>query len=134
GERLTRERREIEKQAAHDPLTGLHNRRLFEERLNHEFERAKRYGRPLSVLMIDVDDFKNVNDRHGHQFGDVVLKRIAQAIAGRTRKSDISARYGGEEFVVLLPEIALEGAAQAAEKLRQEIGALDFETETVGPF
>jgi len=134
GERLTRQRREIEKQAAHDPLTGLHNRRLFEERLNHEFERARRYGRPLSVLMIDVDDFKKVNDCHGHDCGDVVLKGVAQAIAERTRKSDISARYGGEEFIVLLPEIALDGAVQAAEKLRQQIGSLKFETDAVGSF
>jgi diguanylate cyclase (GGDEF)-like protein len=134
GERLTRQRREIEKQAAHDPLTGLHNRRLFEERLNHEFERARRYGRPLSVLMIDVDDFKKVNDCHGHDCGDVVLKGVAQAIAERTRKSDISARYGGEEFIVLLPEIALDGAVQAAEKLRQQIGSLKFETDAVGAF
>lgn len=134
GERLTKQRREIEKQASHDPLTGLHNRRLFEERLNLEFERARRYGRPLSVLMIDVDNFKKINDQHGHPCGDVVLKRIAQAIAGRTRKSDISARYGGEEFVVLLPEIALDGALQAAEKLRQEIAALSFEADSVGCF
>jgi diguanylate cyclase (GGDEF)-like protein len=134
GERLTKQRREIEKQAAHDPLTGLHNRRLFEERLNHEFERAKRYGRPLAVLMLDVDNFKKINDQHGHQCGDVVLKRVAQAIAERTRKSDISARYGGEEFVVLLPEIALDGAMLAAEKLRQEIGALSFEADAVGSF
>jgi diguanylate cyclase (GGDEF)-like protein len=134
GERLTKQRREIEKQAAHDPLTGLHNRRLFEERLNHEFERARRYGRPLSVLMVDVDNFKKINDQHGHQCGDVVLKRVAQAIAERTRKSDISARYGGEEFVVLLPEIALDGALLAAEKLRQAIGALGFEADTVGSF
>jgi diguanylate cyclase (GGDEF)-like protein len=124
GERLTRERREMEKQAAHDALTGLHNRRTFEERLAHEFERAKRYGRPMSILMIDVDNFKSINDNYGHPCGDVVLQRIAQVIAGRTRKADIAARYGGEEFVVLLPEIGLEGGVQTGEKLRQEIAAM----------
>ncbi|HTM06904.1 MAG TPA: diguanylate cyclase [Verrucomicrobiae bacterium] len=130
GERLTRQRREIEKQAAHDALTGLHNRRLFEERLNHEFERARRYGRPLSVLMVDVDDFKKINDQHGHHCGDAVLKGIAAAIGDKTRKSDISARYGGEEFIVLLPEIPLEGGVQAAEKLRQAIASLQFAADS----
>ncbi len=127
GERLTRERREIETQAARDPLTGLHNRRTFEERLSHEFERAKRYSRPMSILMIDVDDFKNINDRHGHPCGDRVLRRVAEVIGARTRKVDIAARYGGEEFVVLLPEIGLEGGIQAGEKLRQEIAAIRFD-------
>ncbi len=127
GERLTQQRREMEKQAVHDPLTGLHNRRMFEERLNHEFERAKRYGRPMSVLMIDVDDFKAINDKYGHHCGDLVLQKIAAVIGGRTRKADIAARYGGEEFVVLLPEISLEGGVQAGEKLRQDIAALCFD-------
>jgi diguanylate cyclase (GGDEF)-like protein len=134
GERLTRQRREIEKQAAHDPLTGLHNRRLFEERLNNEFERSKRYGRPMTVLMIDVDNFKNINDVHGHPCGDAVLKGVAQTIVDKTRKSDISARYGGEEFIVLLPEVALDGGVLAAEKLRQGIGALSFTPDSGAPF
>ncbi|HEY1268100.1 MAG TPA: diguanylate cyclase [Candidatus Binatia bacterium] len=133
GERLTRERHEIETQAAHDPLTGLHNRRTFEERLSHEFERAKRYSRPLSILMIDVDNFKNINDSHGHPCGDRVLRRIAEVIGARTRKADIAARYGGEEFVVLLPEIGLEGGVQAGEKLRQEIAAIRFDDNNVSP-
>jgi diguanylate cyclase (GGDEF)-like protein len=124
GERLTQQRREMEKQAAHDALTGLHNRRTFEEHLTNEFERAKRYGRPMSILMIDVDNFKNINDNYGHPCGDLVLQRVAEVIAGRTRKADIAARYGGEEFVVLLPEVGLEGGVQAGEKLRQEIAAI----------
>jgi len=133
GERLTRQRREMEKQAAHDALTGLHNRRTFEERLTHEFERAKRYGRPMSILMIDVDDFKAINDNYGHPCGDLVLQRIAEVIAGRTRKADIAARYGGEEFVVLLPEIGLEGGVQAGEKLRQEIAAVRVDNHADTP-
>lgn len=132
GERLTHQRKEMEKQAAHDPLTGLHNRRMFEERMGHEFERARRYGRPLSVLMLDVDDFKKINDRYGHHWGDVVLQAVARVMGERTRKSDISARYGGEEFILMLPEIALEGAMQAAEKLRQEIASLKFDPDS-GP-
>ena len=134
GERLTRQRREIEKQAAHDPLTGLHNRRLFEERLNNEFERSKRYGRPMTVLMIDVDNFKKINDMHGHQCGDAVLKGVAQTIVDKTRKSDISARYGGEEFIVLLPEVALDGGVLAAEKLRQGIAGLSFNPDLGASF
>lgn len=132
GERLTRQRREMEKHAAHDPLTGLHNRRMFDERLNHEFERGKRYSRPLSILMLDVDDFKKINDKYGHHWGDVVLQAIARVIGERTRKSDISARYGGEEFVLMLPEVALEGGALAGEKLRQEIASLKFDPDS-GP-
>ena len=132
GERLTYQRREMAEEAAHDPLTGLYNRRMFEERLSHEFGRAQRYGRPLSVLMIDVDGFKLVNDRYGHDWGDIVLKEVARVLREKTRKSDIPVRYGGEEFVLMLPEVALEGAAQAAEKIRQEIKELKFNPDS-GP-
>ncbi len=134
AERLTYQRREMEKQAARDPLTRLYNRRMFEERLSHEFDRAKRYGRPLSILMLDVDDFKNVNDRYGHDWGDVVLKAVARTLRERTRKSDIPVRYGGEEFILMLPEVALEGARQAAEKIRQEIRSLRFSPDSAPPF
>lgn len=134
GERLTRERRQMEKQAAHDSLTGLHNRRTFEERLTHEFARTQRYGRPLSILMMDIDDFKKINDQHGHDWGDAVIKGVAKVLAERTRQSDISARYGGEEFIVLLPEVALDGAILAGEKLRQEIAGLKFEPESAAVF
>jgi len=130
GERLTHQRREMAEEAAHDPLTGLYNRRMFEERLSHEFGRAQRYGRPLSVLMIDVDGFKLVNDRYGHDWGDIVLKEVARVLREKTRKSDIPVRYGGEEFVLMLPEVALEGAAQAAEKIRQEIKELKFNPDS----
>ncbi|HEY2990641.1 MAG TPA: diguanylate cyclase, partial [Candidatus Binatia bacterium] len=135
GERLTHQRREMEQQAAHDPLTGLYNRRMFEERLAHEFARTKRYGgRPLSILMIDADDFKNINDKYGHDWGDIVLKGVARVIGERTRKTDISARYGGEEFILMLPEVGLEGALHAGEKLRQEITGLQFEPQSADPF
>jgi diguanylate cyclase (GGDEF)-like protein len=134
GERLTRERRQMERQAAHDSLTGLHNRWMFEERLTHEFARTQRYGRPLSILMMDIDDFKKINDQYGHDWGDVVIKGVAKVLAERTRKTDISARYGGEEFIVLLPEVALDGAILAGEKLRQEIAGLKFEPVSAAVF
>jgi diguanylate cyclase (GGDEF)-like protein len=126
GERLTYQRRAMEKQASNDPLTGLYNRRIFEEKLSDEFGRATRYRRPLSLLMIDVDDFKQVNDQYGHHWGDAVLREIARILKDKTRKSDTPVRYGGEEFTLILPEVALEGALQAAEKLRAEIGRTVF--------
>ena len=110
-----------------DPLTGLYNRRYFIEKLEGEFERATRYDRPLSVLMADIDDFKSVNDNHGHDAGDFVLKKIAGVLKAKTRKTDIQVRYGGEEFIVLLPEINLDGAIQAGIKLRHEIKKLVFD-------
>jgi diguanylate cyclase (GGDEF)-like protein/putative nucleotidyltransferase with HDIG domain len=134
GERLTRERQQMEKQAAHDSLTGLHNRRTFEERLAHEFARTQRYGHPLSILMLDIDNFKKVNDQYGHHWGDMVIKDVGKVLGERTRKSDIAARYGGEEFIVLLPEVPLDGAILAGEKLRQEIAALKFAPENAAPF
>jgi diguanylate cyclase (GGDEF)-like protein len=134
GERLTLQRRQMEREAAHDPLTGLYNRRTFEERYAHEFARGQRYGRPLSILMIDIDDFKKINDQYGHDQGDVVIRSVARVLGERMRKSDISARYGGEEFIVLLPEVALDGALQAGEKIRQEISGLKFAPPTADPF
>jgi diguanylate cyclase (GGDEF)-like protein len=134
GERLTLQRRQMEQQAAHDPLTGLYNRRSFEERFTHEFARTQRYGRPLSILMIDIDDFKQINDQYGHDQGDVVIKSVARVLDERMRKSDISARYGGEEFIVLLPEVPLDGALQAGEKIRQEISGLKFEPSSANSF
>jgi diguanylate cyclase (GGDEF)-like protein len=127
GERLTHQRQEVERQAVRDPLTGLYNRRMLEERLNDEFDRAKRYQRPLSLLMIDIDNFKQVNDVYGHDWGDAVLQKIAQRLREKTRKSDIPVRYGGDEFVMVLPETTLRGALHAAEKIRQETKSVVFD-------
>jgi len=124
----------MERQASYDPLTSLYNRRSFEERLPGEFERAKRYNRPLALLLLDVDDFKQVNDTYGHDWGDAVLKEVGRVLRERTRKSDIAARYGGEEFVMILPEIEAEGARQAAEKIRQEIKSVTFKPDSRPPF
>ncbi|MBI4527152.1 MAG: diguanylate cyclase [Deltaproteobacteria bacterium] len=133
GEKLIRQRRELERLASRDHLTGLYNRRFFVEMFGEQFERSKRYGRPLSILMIDIDNFKSVNDGHGHDVGDLVLKKIAGVLRARTRKSDIQVRYGGEEFIVVLSEIGLEGAIQAGLKLCQEIKKLVFTTPS-SPF
>ncbi|MBV1889497.1 MAG: GGDEF domain-containing protein [Gammaproteobacteria bacterium] len=104
-----------------DPLTALNNRRFFEQRLDEEFERAQRNQRPLCCLMIDVDHFKEVNDIHGHQAGDLVLQRISTVMAGQMRNTDVLARYGGEEFVVLLPETAAATAKDVAQRLRMGV-------------
>lgn len=104
-----------------DDLTGLHNRRHLFGRFEEEFERAKRYGKTLSCVMIDIDDFKSVNDRFGHQKGDTVLRLIADIIRSHSRISDTVARYGGEEFVMLLPETDAAGAQFVAEKVRRVV-------------
>lgn len=133
GARLIYQRREIEHRAAHDSLTGLYNRRTFEERLSDEFDRATRYQHPLSLLMIDIDDFKQVNDTDGHDWGDAVLKRITEVLRRITRKSDIPVRYGGEEFVLILPEINLADAFQVGEKICQAVKAEVFNREPPSP-
>lgn len=112
-----------------DALTGLYNRRYFFYRLNSEIQRAKRYGRTLSLLVLDVDDFKTFNDRHGHLAGDELLRDLAVRIASTIRRSDtkpsyevdIACRYGGEEFAVILPEAASAQGAVAAERIRTNI-------------
>ena len=104
-----------------DPLSGIFNRRYFNERYDTEFMRAARYQRPLSVIMLDLDHFKKFNDTHGHLLGDKVLRMAAQVLEESIRKADILARYGGEEFVIVLPEIDQAHGRQVAEKLRRAI-------------
>lgn len=106
-----------------DPLTSLRNRRAFDERLGEAFEHARRYGRALSLAIVDVDRFKTINDMHGHDTGDAVLRGVAKTIGSRTRQTDFAARVGGEEFAILLPETALFEALQFGEKLRASIAA-----------
>lgn len=124
---------QLEKLAATDSLTGLWNRRALFDALGVEFRRAERYGRNLSVLMIDLDNFKQANDLGGHAFGDYVLSATAKVIREHLRESDIAGRYGGEEFVVILPETDGEHAAPAAEKLRAAIEAFEFRTSHFPP-
>ena len=121
--------RAVERQAVTDDLTGLANRRQFYDVLGREFERAHRFGTPLSLILLDVDDFKRINDAHPmkHLAGDAVLRAVADAVAGHTRDIDLAARYGGEEFAVLLPQTDHEGAVRLAERLRLAVAHSEVE-------
>lgn len=107
-----------QKAAVTDPLTEVFNRRGFFDLCEREFERARRYKRPVSIMMYDLDHFKKLNDTFGHAVGDFVLKEIAQRCFRSLRKVDVIGRFGGEEFVILLPETMLENACQVAERIR----------------
>jgi diguanylate cyclase (GGDEF)-like protein len=104
-----------------ETITGVSNNRYFWERLESELSRAKRYGRPLAVLMADVDDFKRYNDQHGHLTGDRVLRDVAQALDSVRRSMDTVARYGGEEFGMILPEASGIKAFEIAQRLRDSV-------------
>ena len=117
--------RMLERQAITDGLTGLYNHRYFYERLNQEVARAQRYGLPLSLLMIDIDDFKHFNDRFGHPAGDLVLTEVGRILGSNLRAGiDIAARYGGEEFTIVLPNTAREGAHVVGARLAGRLSAL----------
>jgi diguanylate cyclase (GGDEF)-like protein/PAS domain S-box-containing protein len=120
---------QLRKLAVTDELTGLRNRRSFEERLVMEFSMARRRKRELSVLLIDVDDFKTINDRWGHAAGDEVLRRLGMILRTTVRLPDLPARYGGEEFVVLLPESGEESAMGLARRVMQRVASEDWENE-----
>jgi diguanylate cyclase (GGDEF)-like protein len=113
--------RQLRDAAETDLLTGVYNHRHLQDRVRHETARAGRTGTPLSVLMIDLDDFKRINDEHGHQAGDRVLRAIAGALRSAVRSSDVVARYGGDEFVVLMPDTDGPEAALVAERARQAV-------------
>jgi len=130
GSRVVQYQRHLEYQTLIDALTGLFNRRAFERKIEEEFERAKRYHHPLSLLIADIDNFKTINDTYGHHAGDHVLKGIAEALRDKSRRSDFASRYGGEEFVLILPETDLENALQAAKKMVAEIKGQSFGTPT----
>ena len=116
---LRRALERVRQLATTDELTGLHNRRFFLKRLAWEYNRAKRYRRPLACLMVDINRFKRVNDQLGHPIGDLVLTRVAQELRTALRGSDILARFGGDEFIIALPETTQSQAESVAEKLRQ---------------
>lgn len=111
-----------------DPLTGARNRDYFESHMNAELSYARRHRTDVSLLMFDLDHFKQVNDTYGHPAGDAVLVEVAQAVREMIRSEDVFARYGGEEFAVILRDIDLEGAALAAERLRKKLANLNIQT------
>lgn len=117
----------LEKLAMIDGLTGIPNRRNFDQRYESEWKRAVRDSQPLALIMADVDHFKKYNDKYGHGSGDACLRAVASAMqASLTRPGDMVARYGGEEFVALLPETGLKGALEVAERMRQQVLALNL--------
>lgn len=124
--RLQRSNRVLEQLSITDGLTRLNNHRSFQDHLTREIKRVHRSQEPLSLLMIDIDDFKALNDRFGHAAGDELLRRLAQIMTEAIRDTDMLARYGGEEFVVLTPDTGLEGAYRLAEKVRTAIAESSF--------
>lgn len=107
--------------ASFDSLTGLHNRGVFNMEIRREFDRARRYGRAISLLMLDIDHFKRFNDSYGHQTGDQVLREIGGLLSMNCRSNDLAARYGGEEFAIILPETPMESAIIKAERIRKTV-------------
>jgi diguanylate cyclase (GGDEF)-like protein len=109
-----------------DGLTQISNKRKFEDEAVREVARARRYGRPLSLLLFDVDRFKSINDEHGHLCGDFVLKEVVRIVSDFFRKEQVFARVGGDEFAVLTPEARLDGARILAERLRSRVASTEF--------
>lgn len=118
---LERQKRQLQRQSTEDALTGLANRRRFDQELARAFRLSKRSGQPLSVVICDIDDFKSINDRYSHQTGDAVLQAIARLLVQHSRKTDLVARYGGEEFALLLPNTPGDQALVVCEKIRRVI-------------
>jgi diguanylate cyclase (GGDEF)-like protein len=114
----------LQQQSIRDPLTGLFNRRFLEETLIREIRRAQRASTTVCVLMLDIDHFKQFNDRYGHAAGDVVLREFAAVLNDGSRGADVASRYGGEEFTVLLPDTTIEGARSKADKVLERTRAL----------
>ena len=129
---LEEKRQELLQLSRTDGLTGLINRRHFEERLAAEFSRSERYRAPLSCFLLDIDHFKKVNDTWGHPFGDVVLREVAGVARRALRDVDVLARYGGEELIALLPETSPEEAWRAAERVRMGVEAMRLTTQVDG--
>lgn len=141
-ETLERRNRELDQMnsvltqlASHDGLTGLYNHRYFQESLSNEVDRSRRAGKIFSLLLLDIDNFKQYNDSHGHSLGDEVLRRMGGILKKRLRKSDLPARYGGEEFIVMLPDTNKDRARRVAEEIRKRIESHPFpgrETQPAG--
>jgi two-component system cell cycle response regulator len=121
----------LNEQATRDWLTGLYNRRYFEETLADHIEAANRYKRELSLILFDIDDFKQINDANGHEAGDAVLKEVAELLKLTARKADIVCRYGGDEFAVILPETGTDNAWKFAERVFQMLEESEDNNVTV---
>ena len=128
GSRVVQYQQHLEYQTQVDSLTGLFNRRAFENKVQEEFERSKRYHNPLSLIILDIDNFKTINDTYGHHGGDAALVKISETLRQKTRQSDFPSRYGGEEFVLVLPETDQSSAFQVAGKIHEEIRSCTFGT------
>ncbi|MBP1762502.1 MAG: dosC 2, partial [Firmicutes bacterium] len=120
---LEEKNKQLEQLAFFDPLSGVFNRRYFEKQLRQEIARMNRYGNKSCVAILDVDDFKIINDRFGHPAGDYLLQKTAEIISNQIRESDILARWGGDEFILLLPNTSLDAGKRVAEKIRNNIEA-----------
>lgn len=128
---LKRQHDQLVGMATHDQLTGLYNRHFLNDILGKKVSEAKRHGYALSVVIVDIDHFKNVNDTFGHLTGDMILKAVAKVLEGNARKEDVAARFGGEEFVIVLDSCTSHDALVKAEKLRSQIEALHPESVSV---
>jgi len=128
GGRIVELTRQVQLLSVTDPLVGTYNRRYLTDELALEIERSRRYGRPLAAVITDLDLFKGINDEHGHQTGDEVLRCFVERIGASIRENDWVARYGGEEFVIVLPETSLVDAVSAAEKIRLQCASTPMVT------
>ncbi len=126
NESLKKENRMLQKHVRIDPLTQVYNRSFMNQAIEDEMARCSRYGKKFSIVILDLDYFKDINDTYGHPAGDVVLKKAAQIFKNHVRQSDSVFRYGGEEFLIILSETDIEGAAVVADKIRNLISKADF--------
>lgn len=129
GRRIAQQNRELERLNRTDPVMQLPNRSHFESRARNELSRSQRTGQPVSLMLVDVDRFKQANDQYGHGMGDVVLKRFAEVLRQNVRDIDLPARYGGDEFAVLLVDSDIDHAEGVAERIRREVEAQHFDAE-----
>ncbi len=129
--KLKKQKKLLEELAITDALTKIRNRRYFDERIVEDFEKCKRYNQPLFILMMDIDNFKSVNDTYGHDYGDYVLVEFTNILRKSVRKSDLLARYGGEEFIIAMFETNADGAKTVSEKIRKTVEEYDFKYKNI---
>jgi diguanylate cyclase (GGDEF)-like protein len=126
--KFEKEKQRLQFLADYDALTKVYNRRKINKELDSEVARAARYGQHFSIIMIDIDHFKKINDTYGHLAGDVVLMEFAELLQNKIRQTDLLGRYGGEEFILVMPSTSLDGAAEIANRLRQYVASFNFTT------